>query len=250
MKTEWDYTDLAEAYLKRPDYSDSAIDEMLARAGAGEGSRVCDVGAGVAHLTIKLAARKLSVVSVEPNDAMRKRGVMRTAQFANVKWFEGTGEETGQGSAAFDMVTFGSSFNVTDRQKALRETARLLKPRAWFACMWNHRDLDDPLQAAIENVIKSHVRDYDYGARREDQGLIIHASGLFEKSEKIEGEVTQKQTVEDCANAWLSHATLRRQAGDKFDSIIEDIEKTLSEIGENEISIPYVTRVWVAQLKK
>lgn len=25
MKTEWDYTNLAEAYLKRPDYSSDAI---------------------------------------------------------------------------------------------------------------------------------------------------------------------------------------------------------------------------------
>ena len=33
MKTEWDYTELAEAYLKRPDYAQSAIDKMLAEAG-------------------------------------------------------------------------------------------------------------------------------------------------------------------------------------------------------------------------
>ena len=26
MKTEWDYTTLADAYLQRPDYSDAAID--------------------------------------------------------------------------------------------------------------------------------------------------------------------------------------------------------------------------------
>lgn len=29
MKTEWDYTELAEAYLKRPDYAVEAIDRML-----------------------------------------------------------------------------------------------------------------------------------------------------------------------------------------------------------------------------
>ena len=29
MKTEWDYTNLAEAYLKRPDYVQKAIDKML-----------------------------------------------------------------------------------------------------------------------------------------------------------------------------------------------------------------------------
>lgn len=33
MKTEWDYTNLANAYLKRPDYAQEAIDEMIAIAG-------------------------------------------------------------------------------------------------------------------------------------------------------------------------------------------------------------------------
>ena len=33
IKTEWDYTKLADAYIKRPNYSEEAIDEMLAVAG-------------------------------------------------------------------------------------------------------------------------------------------------------------------------------------------------------------------------
>ena len=33
MKTEWDYTDLAATYLKRPDYAQSAIDKMLEVSG-------------------------------------------------------------------------------------------------------------------------------------------------------------------------------------------------------------------------
>lgn len=32
MKTEWDYTDLEEAYLKRPDYAQKAIERMIEHA--------------------------------------------------------------------------------------------------------------------------------------------------------------------------------------------------------------------------
>lgn len=39
MKTEWDYTTLADAYLKRPDYADAAIDAMLSIAGVRKGTR-------------------------------------------------------------------------------------------------------------------------------------------------------------------------------------------------------------------
>ena len=146
MKTKWDYTKLAEAYLKRPDYAQEAIDQMLQIAGAKKGDKVCDVGAGAAHLTVKLAEYGLNVFAVEPNDNMRSNGIRKTKDFPNVQWFEGVGEHTGMETGKFDMVTFGSSFNVCDRQEALKESRRLLKQGGWFACMWNHRDLNDLLQ--------------------------------------------------------------------------------------------------------
>ena len=73
MKTEWDYTILADAYLKRPDYSQEAIDSILKLSDINTDSKVCDVGAGVAHLTIMLAEKGISVTAVEPNDAMERK---------------------------------------------------------------------------------------------------------------------------------------------------------------------------------
>ena len=40
MKTNWDYTSLADAYLKRPNYSNNAIDAMLSIAKIKEGSNI------------------------------------------------------------------------------------------------------------------------------------------------------------------------------------------------------------------
>lgn len=95
MKAEWDCTDLSDAYLKRLDYAQSAIEGMLETAGIRPGDFVCDVGAGAAHLTIKLAEYGLQVCAVEPNDAMRANGIKRTEQFLAVRWYEGIGEHTG-----------------------------------------------------------------------------------------------------------------------------------------------------------
>ncbi|VVO28329.1 class I SAM-dependent methyltransferase [Pseudomonas fluorescens] len=249
MKTEWDYTTLADAYLKRPDYADAAIDAMLSIAGAEKGDKFCDVGAGVAHLTMMLAARGLDVVAVEPNDAMRVNGIKRTVELANVRWHEGTGEVTGQTSKAFDMVTFGSSFNVCDRQQALTETARILKPRGWFACMWNHRHLDDPIQARIEAIIKERVQGYGYGTRREDQTAVIDASALFGPVVHLDARVIHEQTIEECLEAWFSHATLERQAGAKFHEVISAIDDYLRSLDTASIQIPYSTNIWVSQLR-
>lgn len=250
MKTEWDYTDLAAAYLKRPDYAQSAIDNMLKTAGLKKGDVVCDVGAGAAHLTLKLAEYGLNVCAIEPNDAMRANGIERTKQYDNVNWFEGVGEHTGMKDGQFEMVTFGSSFNVCDRQKALVETKRILKENGWFACMWNHRDLDDPLQKEIEDILKTQIEDYQYGTRREDQTTVINQSGLFGEVIHIEGKVLHKILAEDFIEGWKSHGTVQRQSKGKFDAINAEIRKIVESKGQDYITVPYITRIWMAQLCK
>ena len=248
MKTKWDYTNLADAYLKRPDYSLNAVDSMLKITEVSDGDMACDVGAGVAHLTLMLASNGLRVHAVEPNDAMRANGIGRTRDQVQVIWSEGTGEETDQPNDSFDLVTFGSSFNVCDRQLALKETSRILKEKGWFACMWNHRRLNDPIQSKIEEIIKENVDGYQYGSRREDQTEVIEASGLFGNVIRISSSVIHSQTVEECTQAWRSHATLERQAGNSFQPIISSIQSYLEGLSQTEIEIPYDTHLWLAQL--
>ncbi len=249
MKTEWDYTNLAAAYLKRPDYADEAIDKMLEVAGIKGDAKICDVGAGAGHLTIKLAEKGFNICAVEPNDAMRANGIDRTTQFSNVRWFEGVGEHTGMNDHEFDMVTFGSSFNVCNRQEALLETKRILKDNGWFACMWNHRDLNDELQQKIETILKDEIPDFNYGTRREDQTDIINASGLFREVIQLEGNVEHQILAEDFIEGWKSHGTVARQAKGKFDLINQKIRETVEALGQEYIMVPYTTRVWMAQLK-
>lgn len=249
MKTEWDYTQLADAYLKRPDYAPSALQEIFCIADIKHGDKVCDIGAGVAHLTIPLLAFGCRVDAVEPNDAMRANGQKRTERFPGVFWSEGTGECTGRPSGVYDFVTFGSSFNACDPARALVETHRLLSPGKYFACLWNHRDLEDPIQKRIEEIIKSHIPSYGYGSRREDQTKIIAASGLFYSAQQVNGRILWEQDIHDTVEAWRSHATLHRQAGDSFDKIVSEIESYLISLGQDRITIPYTTRAWIAQRK-
>lgn len=249
MKTEWDYTDLAAAYLKRPDYAREAIRRLVETTQVHDGDPVCDIGAGAAHLTRLLLEYGLRVTAVEPNDAMRANGQKMTAG-RGVTWMEGTGEHTGLPDAVFALVTFGSSFNVTDRQAALRESFRLLRPGGWFACMWNHREITDPVQSRIEDAIKARVPAYAYGTRREDQADVIDRSGLFGPVVRIDASETHQQSVEDCIEAWRSHGTLQRQAGGQFAAVITDIAAVVRGAATDRLAIPYVTRVWLAQAKK
>lgn len=246
MSTEWNYSKLASSYDKRADYSGEAIDKLLSQISTVPWKPVADIGAGTGKLTKELLKRGLTVKAIEPNEEMRKYGVINT-QGKSVEYIDGTGENTTLPDSSVYAAFFGSSFNVLDRKKALTEVARILVPNGWFSCMWNHRDLDDELQSSIEDIVRKCIPEYNYGTRREDQSSIIEDSDLFRNVQRIEVKFTQIVKVTDYITAWKSHATLERQAGDKFQKIIDSIQSELCEI--EEISVPYTTKIWFAQLK-
>ena len=143
----WDYSKNAEFYKYRPNYSTKAISMLMDYVGARTNDkdyRVADIGAGTGNLTILLLNSGLKdVTAVEPNDEMRKIGEQVTRDQA--QWVRATATDTTL-SGKYDWVTFGSSFNVIDRKVALKETSRILKDGGFFTCMWNHRNLECPIQ--------------------------------------------------------------------------------------------------------
>lgn len=245
--TTWDYTSLAATYSLRPPYAPQAIDQIVARCKTMN-PHVADIGAGTGHLTLDLLARGCRVDAVEPNAAMTEVGRERTSGHDQVSWSTGTGEASGLVSSSYDLVTFGSSFNTTDRQAALREAGRLLVTGGHLACLWNHRQLDDPLQFEIESLIRARVPGYSYGLRRQDQAPVIAESGLFGEAMVVEEPIVHRVPARDWISAWRSHATLQRQAGPLFDRLVSEIEKIVAGRGQEVLEVPYVTVGWVAQL--
>jgi SAM-dependent methyltransferase len=244
----WDYTEHAAHYDKRADYSEEAIGELIRLTACAPATPVADIGAGTGKLTKELLRHGLTVRSVEPNDAMRAIGMQNTAG-KPVTWSAGTGEHTGLPSKSFQAVFFGSSFNVVDQSKTLAEACRILIPDGWFGCMWNHRDLGDPVQLKIESIIKQSIPSYSYGSRREDPTALIEAQGRFSPVRRIERSFIWNMSRSDIIVAWKSHATLRRQAKTEqvFDEIIASIETYLGG-RDSVIAVPYTTRIYVAQM--
>lgn len=247
----WDYTSLAQSYEGRPPYAEAVIDDLMSTAGVAAGDRVCDIGAGTGHLSVHLVGHGLMVDAVEPNDAMRDVGRERLAD-APVDWFEARAEETGRPDRAYPLVTFGSSFNVVERGRALAEVARILQRPGWVALLWNHRDLDtDPLQTAIEAVIESRIPGYDYGYRRSDPSADLEASGLFHAPRRVEATVRHEVDADEWVEGWHSHATLARQAGDQLERIIDEIGALVAQAQDGRrLAVPYTTRCWVAEVKE
>lgn len=244
---DWDYGAVARAYLKRPGYAPGAIDEIVATARLEPGARVADVGAGTGNLTVPLLERGLRVTAIEPNDAMRALGRERTRDVAGVEWRSTVAERTGIAAASHDAVGFGSSFNVVDAAVAVVESARIVRAGGWLFCLWNHRRLDDPLQAAIEDTIRRDVPSFRPGTRRADPSALLRGGGWFGDVRAIEATVRHRLPAADFVEAWQAHLTLRREAGPALPAVLEAIAAVIARSGEAEIEVPYVTRAWLAR---
>lgn len=195
-----------------------------------------------------LLERGCKVVSVEPNDAMREIGIERT-KGQDIEWVRATGIDSTLKSGEFDWVTFGSSFNVMDRVEALKEAHRLLKKDCYFSCMWNHRDLEDPIQEKAENIILEFVPNYTRGVRREEQRSIIEEhKNMFDNIIYIEEDFYFHQSIENYINAWRSvknpYWDLETKEGqDLFLKISDKMQEQLPK----EFDIKYTTRCWSAK---
>jgi SAM-dependent methyltransferase len=237
----WDYTALASHYDGRADYCGELVDRVLAGFGLQRESCILDVGAGTGKLTGLLCATGARVVACEPNAAMRGYGV-RKAQNRGAEWIAGSGELLPIVSDSIDLVAYGSSFNVLDARTALSEAARVLRPGGHWLALWNHRDLDDPLQRIVEAAIRRHLPTFDYGSRRQDPTTEVEASGAFGPVRHAEARFEVRMETASWLQAWRSHATLARQAGDAMDAVLASIAESVC--GRSTLDIPYYTRLW------
>lgn len=142
----------APAYERsRPGYPPAMVAWLKRRLQLRPGRTVIDLAAGTGKLTRELLDTGASVIAVEPVTAMlaqlvdvtggRASGVAATAQALPVA------------SGAVDAVTVAQAFHWFANQAALAEMTRVLRPSGAIALVWNRRDLNDPLQAALSGIL-------------------------------------------------------------------------------------------------
>ncbi len=253
---EWDYGHQAQYYKFRPNYDETAIDKVCeyVRAKKNDDSYIVgDIGAGTGNLTKMLLDRNLRCIAVEPTKEMMKIGEEIT-RGRNVKWLEGTGENTKLEDNSINWFTMGSSFNTADRALTLKEARRVLKPEGYFTCMWNHRDIEnDPVQKRMEQIIETIVPNYERGVRREGQADFILFSKMFNNVYYIEESQKIKKTIDEYIEAWKSVKNKywdfnTSEGQNTFNNITKKMREEFFDLGE--MDLLYTTRIWTAQVIK
>ena len=113
-----------------------------------------DLAAGTGKLTGGLLALGLSPTAVEPDEEMRAE---LSTRFPSVRALAGSAERIPLPDASFDAVVVGQAFHWFDREVALAEIARVLRPGGALAALWNDEDERVDWVAGLGGVSKTRV---------------------------------------------------------------------------------------------
>jgi ubiquinone/menaquinone biosynthesis C-methylase UbiE len=254
MVSHGDYTSLAADYARyRPSYNPSvatAIVSLLVRPLSEIDA--ADIGAGTGIWTMMLAAHGLrSVTAVEPNDEMKRQGILAT-RGSNILWRTGTGEATGLPAESVDLVSMASSFHWVDFEKGCAEFQRILRPGGRFAALWNPRLIEaSPLLMEIESEItrlKPEFRRAFSGRLGLTERLteMLWSKNGFDDVLYLEGRHVARQTPEEYLGVWRSVNDVQVQLGpDIFKQFLCYVEHKVG--GLSSIETTYLTRAWTAR---
>ena len=140
----------AEYERHRPEYPEEALRWAAEQLGLEERARVLDVGAGTGKLTRGLVALGFEVVAVEPGGPMLEQ-LRKAVPAAGV--LEGPAEAIAFPDAAVDAAFAAQSFHWFDRERAVPELHRVIRPGGGLALLWNWWDDRDPLQHELAELI-------------------------------------------------------------------------------------------------
>jgi SAM-dependent methyltransferase len=244
LKPTTRFSDRVGDYVRyRPSYPAEAIDRILAGFGPAERLIAADVGAGTGISARLLADRGVRVIAVEPNADMRAGA----EPHPRVEWRDGTAESTGLPDRSVDLVLCAQAFHWFRPVEALTEFARILKPGARLALMWNQRDVRDPFTAAYRQAI------LDCGGESvvelvDPDPFVIDRHPAFEPHQTFETSHAQRLDEAGLLGRATS-ASYVPKTGPMAKLLVAKLRGLFARSSDAEglVTLHYVTRVYIAR---
>lgn len=136
--SRWVFNRMADLYEARPPYPPPLVEALADLAGSpsdGRG-RVVDLGAGIGHLTLPLAARGLELWAVEPARLMLDR--LQAAALVGglpVRSCHATAENLPLQDGSIDLAIIADALHFLDAQLTAEEISRVLVRNGSLAVM-------------------------------------------------------------------------------------------------------------------
>ena len=152
----------------RPSYPAEVLDILKQECGLAPGTVVADVASGTGIFTRLLLENRNQVFGIEPNEAMRLAGEEYLAGYPKFTSIAGAAEYTTLPDTSVDVITAAQAAHWFDRDKAIAEFRRILKPGGYLALLWNDRRTDaSGFGRDYEELLLKHGTDYAEVKRRD-----------------------------------------------------------------------------------
>jgi SAM-dependent methyltransferase len=247
----------------RPGYPDELFELIAQQLPLPRQPHAVDLGAGTGRASLAMAELGWRVTAVEPGkpmlDVLRGRASNQGLLISTV---QASAEETGLDPASADLVTAAQAFHWFDKDRALREAARILKPSGGLALFWNVRDAErSPFLAEYADLLlRSNASTDDPGVGRyesvgkdETRRALEAHTAAFDAPQltQLRHEVTMTDAEFIGMAFTASYVRVGKTAEDQ-DRFRLDLAALLGRHGLNDgrpFPVPYRLDLWTAKRK-
>ena len=237
------FTAAADLYERaRPGYPPEAVDWLAERVDLRPGRTVVDVGAGTGKLTRLLVPTGARVIAVEPLPAMLERLVEAAPDAEAIL---GTAEQLPLPDDSADVITVAQALHWFDQKLALPEFRRVLRADGRVALVWNSRDLEDPLQAALGRLLEP-ARNRVPAQRDNVWREPFERSPLFGPLEVRRFSFAQQFTADDLADRVGSTSFVAAMPPAEREQLLVSVRELVDGVPEP-FPFRYVSEIFVAE---
>lgn len=243
----------------RPGYPEELFETIADRLALPQLPVVVDLGAGTGRASLAMAELGWRVTAVEPGKPLLDilRGAATNAGLV-ISTVQAGAEETGLDPHSADLVTAAQAFHWFDKDRALAECARILRPRGGVALFWNVRDGErSPFLADYAALLARHAAAgadtgrYEAVGRDETARAFEAHAAAFEAPELVhlhqEVQMTDEQFIGMAFTASYVRVGMPPDVQDRFRI---ELAGLLGRHGLNDgrpFPVPYRIDLWIAR---
>ncbi len=155
------FSDRVEDYVKyRPHYPIEIVSYLRDTYSFEPAWVVADIGSGTGISTELFLRFGNKTFAVEPNREMRMKGEELLSGYPDFTSVDGMAEATGLPDSSVDLIVAGQAFHWFNPVRTRTEFARIARPGAVVALIWNERLILSDLERDYEELILEFSGDY------------------------------------------------------------------------------------------
>jgi SAM-dependent methyltransferase len=224
----------------RPGFPDRVIAFLNDRLSLGPGRTLLELGAGTGKLTRSLVPSGAGILAVEPLAAMREA---LSDNLPEVEILDAVAEDLPLADGAVDAAVAAQAFHWFDGERALSELARVLRPGAPIALVWNVRDESVPWMRELTELIEPYRGDAP-SHRSLRWKAAFDASDAFPALELTSFPYLHDTTREGIVARVSSISFIATLAPDERERVAAEVRRL---VPAEQVAFAYRTDVWISR---